>query len=139
MRITRQAEYATRTIYHLSRMDPHQRATTRSIAQAQNIPSSFLSKIIRTLSVAGLINTSRGAQGGVSLARPPSNISVMDVVEAIDGPIVFHDCDEDPENCEFSEHCPLHPFWCETQAMLVDRLQNATFDQFGLGRNNIEY
>jgi Rrf2 family protein len=133
MRITRQADYATRTIYYLSRLGPHQRVTTKTIAENLKIPSSFLSKTIPRLKVAGLMHTTRGARGGVSLARPPSNISVLDVVEAIDGPIVLHDCDLAPEDC------PLHPFWGETQTLLVDQLQNATFDQFGPERNSNEF
>ncbi len=139
MRITRQTDYATRTMFYLTRLGPHQRASTKSIAKAQKIPLAFLPKIISRLVVAGLLNTSRGSRGGVSLARHPSNISVLDVIEAIDGPIVLHDCDADPEDCEFSEDCPLNPFWCDTQALLVDRLQNATFDQFGPERNSSEF
>ena len=132
MRISREADYATRIIYHLSHLGPHQRATAKSIAKTQKIPLSFLAKIIKRLALAGLINIYRGAQGGSSLARQPSDISVRDVVEAIEGPIVMHECDADLEDCEFSEDCPLHPFWCEAQALLVDQLQNTTFDQFGL-------
>ena len=131
MRITRQAEYALQTIYHLSRLDEPVRVSTKSIAQANNIPTSFLAKIIRSLSVAGLIRTHRGSGGGVSLINHPSTISVLNVLEAIDGPITFHDCGEDPQNCVFSEIHPLHRLFCNTQALIVDRLKSATFDQFG--------
>jgi len=130
MRITRQADYATRTIYYLANLEQNQRASTQSIAQAHQIPSSFLSKIISRLSVAGLIRTTRGFRGGVSLAHPPSEISLLDVLEAIDGPIVVNDCIEENDDCEYSEECPLGPFWCDTQELIVDWLKNATFDQF---------
>ncbi len=93
------------------------------------IPPSFLAKIISQLSIAGLIHTSRGARGGVSLARKPGDVSLLDVVEAIDGPITLNDCTEDPDICTFGDNCPLHEVWCETQAELVRRLQGATFDK----------
>ncbi|MCK5315331.1 MAG: Rrf2 family transcriptional regulator [Anaerolineales bacterium] len=131
MRVSRQADYATRTIYYLSHLEPLQRASTKSIANAQNIPLSFLTKIISRLSVAGLIHTTRGSQGGVALTRRPSNISLLEVVEAIDGPILLNESATDLNDCEFSEEFPLRPVWCEVQSVLVNQLQNATFDQFG--------
>ena len=70
-------------------LEPAQRAATSQIAEVQRIPPSFLAKIISQLSIAGLIHTSRGARGGVSLARPPEAISVLEVVEAIDGPLML--------------------------------------------------
>ena len=131
MRVSRQADYATRTIYYLSHLEHLQRASTKSIANAQNIPLSFLTKIISRLSVAGLIHTTRGSQGGVALTRRPSNISLLEVVEAIDGPILLNESATDLNDCEFSEEFPLRPVWCEVQSVLVNQLQNATFDQFG--------
>lgn len=131
MRVSRQADYATRTIYYLSHLEPQQRASTKAIANAQNIPLSFLTKIISRLSVAGLIHTTRGSQGGVTLTRSPENISLLEVVEAIDGPILLNESVADPDHCEFSEEAPLRPVWCEVQSTLVNQLQNATFDKFG--------
>jgi Rrf2 family protein len=127
MQITRQADYALRAMIYLSRMGINQRAATSKIAEIQRIPPSFLAKIISQLSIAGLIHTSRGARGGVSLAFPPEEITVLQVVEAIDGPIYLNDCMGDPESCPYRPHCPIRPLWCDTQAELVDRLRNATF------------
>jgi Rrf2 family protein len=129
MQITRQADYALRAILYLARLDPQQRASTSQIAEYQQIPPSFLAKIISQLSIAGIINTSRGARGGVSLARKPEEISLLDVVEAIDGPITLNECTKDPSVCAFGEDCPIHDVWCETQAELVQQLQESTFDK----------
>jgi len=129
MQITRQADYALRAILYLARLDPQQRASTSQIAEYQQIPPSFLAKIISQLSIAGIINTSRGARGGVSLARKPEEISLLDVVEAIDGPITLNECTKDPSVCAFGEDCPIHDVWCETQAELVQQLQQSTFDK----------
>lgn len=130
MQITRQADYALRAMIYLAQLGNTQRAATSQIAQVQHIPPSFLAKIISQLSIAGLIHTSRGARGGVSLARAAEEISILEVVEAIDGPIAVNECTDDPSNCPFGENCPLRPLWCDTQAELVNRLRNTNFAQF---------
>jgi Rrf2 family protein len=128
MQITRQADYAVRAVLYLARLGPDHRAATSAIAKDQSIPPSFLAKIVSQLSVAGLLQTSRGARGGVSLARPAEEISLLEVVEAIDGPILLNECVANNGNCEFRDSCPMRPIWVETQANLVGRLNAATFD-----------
>ena len=127
MQITRQADYALRAVIFLSRLNGDQKASTSSIAEQQKIPPSFLAKIVSQLSIAGLIHTSRGARGGVSLAKAPGDISVLDVVEAIDGPIMLNECAGNPDNCPFGDTCPLQKIWCDTRHEMVKRLSNATF------------
>ncbi len=129
MQITRQADYALRAMLYLSRLEPNERAATSQIAEEMDIPPSFLAKIISQLSIAGLIHTSRGAHGGVSLARKPEDISLLDIVEAIDGPIALNECTLDPSSCIFGDSCPIHEVWCEAQRELVAKLRNSTFDQ----------
>lgn len=127
MQITRQADYALRAVVFLSRLEENEKAATGIIANEQNIPPSFLAKIISQLSIAGLIHTSRGARGGVSLARPSDEISMLDVIEAIDGPIFLNDCTEDSTDCPFLETCPLKNIWREARTALVNKLSNAKF------------
>jgi Rrf2 family protein len=130
MQITRQADYALRAMLYLAQLPQNIRAATSQIAAEQSIPPSFLAKIISQLSIAGLIHTSRGARGGVSLARQPEEITILEVVEAIDGPISLNECCEDTGSCPFGEKCPLRPLWCEAQSGLVERLKNTTFAQY---------
>jgi Rrf2 family protein len=127
MEITRQADYALRAMIYLSRLESGKRAATSQIASEQHIPPSFLAKIISQLAIAGLIHTSRGARGGVSLARIPEQISVLDVVEAIDGPIALNECTHDLNSCPYGEDCVIRPLWCEAQSELVNRLKSTNF------------
>ena len=127
MQITRQADYALRAVMYLSQQKEDKRAATNQIAKQQGIPPSFLAKIISQLSVAGLINTSRGARGGVSLARQPDQISVLEVVEAIDGPITLNECTTN--KCSFGDDCVMRPVWCDARDELVKRLRAANFAQ----------
>src|SRR5512138_1391684 len=129
MQITRQADYAVRAVLHLARMGNTERAATSSVAKEQNIPPSFLAKIISQLSIAGLLHTSRGARGGVTLAREPKDITLLEVIEAIDGPILLNECVGEAEGCTFDDNCPLRPVWCEAQSELVARLKGTNFAQ----------
>jgi Rrf2 family protein len=130
MQITRQADYAVRAMVYLAQLGPERRAATNHIAQEKHIPPSFLAKIVSQLSVAGLLQTSRGARGGVSLAKPPEDITLLDVVEAIDGPILLNECVGNGGTCCFGTDCPLKPVWCDAQQELVDRLNQTNFAQF---------
>jgi Rrf2 family protein len=127
MQITRQADYAIRAVRYLARQTPNQRSATSTIAKEMSIPPSFLAKIISQLSIAGLLHTSRGARGGVTLAREPNEITLLDVVEAIDGPILLNECVGDPGNCDFSDDCPMHPIWTDVQQSLVAHLRETNF------------
>ncbi len=129
MQITRQADYALRAMMYLAKLEPNQRAATSEIAKEKQIPPSFLAKIISQLSIAGFVHTSRGARGGVMLSRPASEISVLDVVEAIDGPITVNECTLSSAGCPFSNNCPLHDLWCGVQQEMVKRLKSTNFAQ----------
>ena len=129
MQITRQADYVVRAVLHLARMGNTERAATSTVAKEQNIPPSFLAKIISQLSIAGLLHTSRGARGGVTLAREPKDITLLEVVEAIDGPIQLNECVGGDGICTFEEDCPIKPVWCSAQQELVQRLKSTSFAQ----------
>jgi Rrf2 family protein len=135
MQITKQADYAVRAVLYLAGLADGRRAPTSQIARDQKIPPSFLAKIVSQLSVAGMVQTSRGARGGVTLARDPSQISLLEVVEAIDGPVSLNECVADPSVCSFGEDCPVHGVWCEAQASLVKGLTSTTFASL-LSRGN---
>ena len=129
MQITRQADYATRAILYLARSGKDERIATSQVAKEQKIPPSFLAKIISQLSIAGLLHTSRGARGGISLSRDPEQITLLEVIEAIDGPIQLNMCVERGGVCPYEDNCPLQPVWCDAQNELVIRLKSTTFGQ----------
>jgi Rrf2 family protein len=126
MQITRQADYAVRAVLFLARSGEN-RIATNLIAEEQRIPPSFLAKIVSQLSIAGLLHTSRGARGGVTLARNAKEISLLEVIEAIDGPIQLNECVGENSTCSFDGTCPLHPVWGEVHDQLVSRLKATNF------------
>jgi Rrf2 family iron-sulfur cluster assembly transcriptional regulator len=114
MEISRQADYAIRTVMDLAGIPPGVLLQTREIAHRQGIPEKYLPTIVRTLARAGLIRTLRGSHGGISLARAPETITLRDVVEAIDGPVLLNRCLIRPGECNGNSRnnpCSLHDFW----------------------------
>lgn len=129
MQITRQADYAVRAVLHVAQLKENERLATSVIAEEENIPLPFLAKIVSQLSVKGILDAMRGASGGVRLARPASEISLLEVIEAIDGEISLNRCVLNEEACTSTATCPVHEVWCEAQRDLVRRLQATKFDQ----------
>lgn len=127
MQITRQADYAIRAVLYLARLGPHGRAITAQIAREQQIPPTFLAKIVSQLSAAEVVRAIRGANGGVALARPAEEITLLELVEAIDGPITLNSCMNDSTSCPLSSGCPVCNVWREAQTMLVAHLSSVNF------------
>jgi Rrf2 family iron-sulfur cluster assembly transcriptional regulator len=127
MEITRQADYAVRSMIHLAELPLNNgRVSTATISEAEAIPLPFLTKVISRLATAGLVTTSRGMGGGVSLARPPDEITLLQVVEAVDGPIVLNHCLLRSGTCEREPFCAAHDVWAEVQTHFVQELNAVT-------------
>lgn len=127
MHLTRQSDYAIRAILHLARLPYGDIVQTKEIAAAEDIPRKYLPSIIRTLARSGLIRTLRGNQGGVLLARPPEEINLHEVVEAIEGPMALVQCLRGHEDCVHEVDCAVLPVWEGVQDMMRGQLENTTF------------
>jgi Rrf2 family protein len=128
MEISRRTDYGVRVILDLASLPVDERTSTQDIAARQNIPSPFLAKIISQLSLAGLVTTYRGAGGGVALAHQPSEISLLQVIEALEGPIRLNRCSIQPGACPRDGRCSVHDIWVQAQQDLTSLLDVTTFD-----------
>ena len=124
LQLTNQADYATRAMFCLAKNGHDRLVPSNEIAEKMNISPMFLSRINSLLSLAGLINTRRGARGGISLAKEPSEISLYDVIAAVDGSVVLRHCHSDPGACERREECEIRPVWDGINDMLVEKLKS---------------
>lgn len=129
MELSRRIDYGIRVILDLVALPPETRVSTEEIALRQQIPSPFLAKIISQLSLSGLITTYRGPSGGVQLARSPAEISLLQVIEALEGPIRLNRCTTQPNLCPLDDRCPVRDVWVRAQGDLVHLLAETTFDQ----------
>lgn len=102
------------------------RVSTGTISEAENIPRPFLSKVISNLVVARLVVTSRGKGGGVSLARSPEEITLLHVIEAMEGPVLLHRCLLQPGTCDLHPYRAACDVWRDIQAHLVQNLNAVT-------------
>jgi Rrf2 family protein len=96
------------------------------IAKAQKVSASFLAKIFQGLSKAGLVDSVRGVAGGVNLARDPKEISLRNIVEAVEGPVALNRCLRKKDPCENTRTCPLADVWREAQEKMLEVLETAT-------------
>ena len=129
LRLTNAADYAVRAMIHIACLPEGAVALSGDIARAYGIPSSFMAKILRQLVRAGLLQSFRGARGGFGLARPAGDIHLLDVVEAIEGPLALTGCmDGESDGCEWSAECPAHPVWARVQDKMTEILRGSTLE-----------
>ncbi len=92
---------------HLARRNPGQHAMIDEVSRQECIPRSFLAKIFQHLAKAGLVRSIRGSHGGFALLKSPADISVLEIIEAVEGKIVFQRCRMDKPDCEHAGGCAL--------------------------------
>ncbi|SFR96732.1 RrF2 family transcriptional regulator [Anaeromicropila populeti] len=139
MGITQECDYALRVVLFLSEMDSDDKTEAKVISEKLNIPLRFLLKLLRKLTVAGILNSYRGVGGGYSLARCPVDISLKDVIVAIDGPIYMNRCQYDSAYCSLNRctTCKIHLALDTIQTQLDTQLQTVNFQEIRLSGNRI--
>lgn len=127
MKLTRGGEYGIRGVLYLAQQDNGKVSMLSAIAKAQDVPPRFLAKIFQALAKAGIVKSHRGAKGGFSLARMPADVTMKDVIEAIEGPIFLNVCLMSPGECNRDKICPMHTVWEEAQEKMMEVLDRANF------------
>lgn len=128
MQITREGDYGIRSVLYLARQPYKKISFVNEISEEYKIPRSFLAKILQKLVKAKIVRSYRGVKGGFSLAKPAREISMMDVLEAVEGKLYLNICLMDKKQCGFSKHCPVHSVWANAQAKVAEILKKANFE-----------
>ncbi len=122
--MTKQADYGIVLMSHLAGR-PGRRFTAPELAVASKLPAPTVSKILKLLGRAALLDSHRGAKGGYSLAREPRRISVAEMIAALDGPIAFTECIEDtPGECSQEAVCCVRGSWQRINLALRQTLES---------------
>jgi len=129
MQLTRAADYAVRVMIHLAGLPPGTRVSRSELSTAAECPEQFLCKVLQSLTKAGLIVSHRGNTGGFELEERHRRASLLDVVQAIEGPIHLNVCLNQDRGCTRQTWCPAHNVWAEAQRALSDVLGNATISE----------
>ncbi len=124
MGLTRKADYAIRMMADLAQLSDSQWVDVGVIAQRQDVTRPFMAKIASQATVAGLLTTQRGKGGGLALSQSSDKITLMQILEAMDGPIVLNQCTFEPSRCPRSNQCAVHPIWEKAQQQLDELLSN---------------
>ena len=130
LKINRQTDYAVRVVLALAKRGEGVRLSTTEIQREMLIPPALMTRIVAQLSREGLINTFPGRDGGLMLPRPASQITLKDVVEVFEGPILLSECMQakGEDDCPFRTNCPVRSKWGRVQVAMLREMASITFE-----------
>ena len=125
--VTRETDYALRALLALAGKDGF--VPVSVLAEAQGVPVLFLRKIMQQLHRAGIVDSRQGPFGGYRLAVPAGSVSLLNVLEAAQGPLVMNECFSEPAICDRTDECPVRRCLAELQALVAGKLSEVTVGQ----------
>lgn len=126
MQITRATDYAVRVMVQLATLPEGQKMQLKALAEATGVRATFLSKILQRLAYQGFVSSHRGTGGGFCLRAAPEHITLLRVIEAMEGPTQLNVCLGDGPGCERSSWCGIHPVWRRAQGALTQVLSSVS-------------
>ena len=132
LQISRKIEYGLRAMLCLASMPAGEAVPFREVARRMEVPEDFLAKIFKTLVERGLVTSTRGARGGYCLARPSGEISFLDVIEAVEGPVTVNHCTDPLNHCGFSLSCSMLAVWRLGQEKMLEVYRAAKLDRLAM-------
>ena len=130
MLLSKSCEYGVRAVLYLVSHETERYVSIRKISKELDISFHFLTKIFQKLTQAGLMQSFRGPNGGIALARPADEITLRDIVIAIEGPELFKECVLGLPGCGDREPCPLHASWGVVREQLELMFASETLADF---------
>lgn len=136
MKITQESDYALRVVVYFSTLEPKAKVSANIIAENQNIPLRFLLKLLQKLKKADIVESFMGVNGGYALKKSPKDISLKDVIEAVEGPIHLNRCLLNPEECNNKgpDKCLIHNALGNVQEVLIEQLSSINFKDISDGK-----
>jgi Rrf2 family protein len=130
LKINRQTDYAVRVLLALAKRGEGARLSSGVIQREMLIPRALMPRIVAQLARAELINTFPGREGGLMLPRPAAQITLKDVVESFEGPILLSECLQarGEDDCPFRTNCPVSPKWARIQVAMLREMAAITFE-----------
>lgn len=123
VRLTRAGEYAIRGMLYLAQQPEEGLTLIADVAKNQGVSPGFLAKIFQELARAELVDSHRGAGGGVSLGKPAGTINLRMIIEAVEGPIALNNCLIGHDGCARTQECALADVWREAQEAMLAKLE----------------
>lgn len=126
MKISTKGRYGTRALLDVALHQDDSPVQLKVIAQRQQISLHYLEHIVAPLIAAGLLRSTRGAYGGVSLGKPPQEIVLSEVIQVLEGSITPVECVDDPNVCSRADICATRDVWTEVKKAMVGVLESVT-------------
>lgn len=123
---SRSAEYAIRAFVYLAEVPEGKYAMVKNIAEESEIPTHFLAKILQQLARKGFLRSSKGPTGGFTLRRPAADISLLEIVDSIDGLSEYQRCPSGLADCNDEAPCGMHESWKGLRSSIMDYLEGTT-------------
>lgn len=127
---SKKCEYALQAILLMAASESECVCPAENISNKLRIPKEFISKILQNLTESGIVESKKGKSGGFKLAKHPSQIKLIDIVEAIDGLESFNTCVLGFPNCSDKNPCPLHEKWGELREKAYQMLNEENLEHF---------
>ena len=131
LRVTRLTDYATLVLTVLADA-PERVHSANDVAERARLELPTVSKVLKPLAHAGLVESFRGSSGGYRLARAPEAISLIEIVEAIEGPLGMTECSGEHSSCELESHCGVRGNWRHINDVVADALRGVSLAQMRL-------
>src|SRR4030043_711904 len=131
MKLSTKIRYGSRAMVELASHYGEGAIELKEIAKKENISPKYLEQVIIPLRTAGLVESVRGSKGGYSLAKSPSEISLKDVIEVLEGPLRLVDCLADPKICQKIHSCVTREVWNEATNAINRVLGSVTLEERG--------
>ncbi len=130
LRLNQATDYAFRMVLYLASLPEGTKITGAALAEKQNIPERFLLKIMRSLTAAGIMKSYRGVDGGFALQRQPKDITLFDIIEAVEGQTELQRCLHDIGSCSrgCSGMCSIYAAFADIQRDLANKLKSIDFE-----------
>ena len=126
MKISTKGRYGLRILLDLALHQSEKPRLIRDIAESQQISEKYISRLVISLRKAGMIRSIRGVNGGFHLAMKPEDITLLDVIEVMEGPLSIVDCVSAPQGCSHSANCAPREIWCKLNADIRDLMRGTT-------------
>lgn len=129
MKVSTKGRYGLRAMVELAVREDGDPVSLREIASDQQISYKYLEQLVPPLKSEGLLESFQGSEGGYSLAEEPENITVLEIIQALEGALAPAECIDDPDLCNRHEDCVTRELWTDVDRAVKDSLKSRTLKE----------
>lgn len=132
MQISRKSDYALRAMVYIAAWENNKICSINEISEAEKVPREYLAKILKELSLQGLLHSYKGINGGYRLAKNREDITFLHIIESMQGKIMVNDCirHSDESGCSKKPQCAMHSYWQQEQERVTQSLGSVNLASF---------